>query len=106
VKYRVHISDKAVADLDGVLSWFQSQLAAEASTRWFAAIWKAVGTLETNAERCSLAVESQDLGLDLRELLFGRRRGRYRILFEIRGNTVYILRVWHSARDALQPENL
>jgi plasmid stabilization system protein ParE len=106
VKYRVHISDKAEADVDGVLAWFQTQSATKASERWFAALWKCIDTLEASPERCPLTDEAEDVGLEIRQLLFGRSRVKYRILFEVRGNTVHILRVWHSARDALRGEDL
>lgn len=106
MKYQVHLSEKAEADVDGVLAWFQTQLASAAGTRWFAALWKSIDTLETKPERCALAAEAAELGTEVRELLFGRRRGVYRILFQIREKSVQILRVWHSARDAIRPEDL
>jgi hypothetical protein len=58
---------------------------------------------QTDEER---ALESQDLGIEIRELLFGKRRGRYRLLFQIRGRTVDILRIWHSARDTVARDDL
>jgi plasmid stabilization system protein ParE len=58
-------------------------------------------TLETYPERCTLAAEAEEIGLEIRELLFGRRQGTYRILFRIRGPVVQILRIWHGARDRL-----
>ncbi|MDB5389899.1 MAG: Death on curing protein Doc toxin [Planctomycetaceae bacterium] len=106
MRYRVYISEKAEADIAGVLAWFQSRLAGEAAAKWLGAIWKAIDTLETTPDRCPTIAESEALGFDIRELLFGRRIGRYRILFQIRGNTVHILRVWHSARDKIRPEEL
>jgi plasmid stabilization system protein ParE len=42
----------------------------------------------------------------LRELLYGRRRNVYRILFTIDGQTVNILRVRHAAQDRLTPEDV
>jgi plasmid stabilization system protein ParE len=106
VKYGVHISDKAEADVAGVLTWLQSQSAAKAGELWFAALWKAIDTLEASPDRCSLAVEAEEIGQEIRELLFGRRRVKYRILFQVRSNTVYILRIWHSARNAIRGEDL
>ena len=38
---------------------------------------------------------------EARELLYGKRRGVYRILFEIRNNVVHVLRVRHSAQRPL-----
>ncbi len=40
-------------------------------------------------------------GVELRQLLFGRRRGVYRILFTIDDQTVTSHRVHHAAQDRL-----
>jgi hypothetical protein len=53
-----------------------------------------------------LADEAADLGLDLRELLYGRRRDVYRVLFTIDGQTVNVLRVRHAAQDRLTPRDI
>ncbi|MGL5095330.1 MAG: type II toxin-antitoxin system RelE/ParE family toxin [Planctomycetia bacterium] len=106
MNHRVHITDKALADAESVVVWFQEQKAAAAGRRWFSALWKTVDTLESHPERCPSAAEAEDVGREVRELLFGGRRGQYRILFEIRGRTVYILRIWHSARDAFTISDL
>ena len=37
------------------------------------------------------------------QMLYGKRRGIYRILYVVRDNTAYILRVRHSARALLKP---
>ena len=39
-------------------------------------------------------------------MFYGKRRNTYRILFEVRGNVVYILRVRHGRQDFLTPEEL
>jgi plasmid stabilization system protein ParE len=106
VKYRVRLTAKAEADVDGVLRWFHEQQALAAGGRWFARLMAKLDTLETYPERCRVAGESEDLGVEIRELLFGKRQGIYRILFQIEGRTVQILRVWHGARDRVSPEDL
>jgi len=106
VTYRVHITDKALADAESILTWFQEQRAMTAGQRWFSTMWKAIDSLESHPQRCGLAAEASDVGRDVRELFYGKRLGKYRILFEIRGRTVYILRLWHSARDAFQLSDL
>ncbi|MCA9078636.1 MAG: type II toxin-antitoxin system RelE/ParE family toxin [Planctomycetaceae bacterium] len=103
MQYRVRMSDKALQDADDVLRWFQEQRATSAGARWYQQLLAKIGTLEQRPERCGLALEAEDLGLELRELLFGRRRGMYRILFVIEGRRVEILRIRHSARDTLSP---
>lgn len=104
--YRVLITDKALADIDGVLDWLHSQDATAASQRWFSAIWIAIDSLQSHPERGAVAPEAKDIGREIRELHFGKRSGTYRIVFEIRDKTVDILRVWHSSRDTLRAEDL
>jgi plasmid stabilization system protein ParE len=106
VKYRARLTAKAEADVDGVLRWFRDQQATAAGGCWFARLMTKIDTLETHPERCGIAIESEELGVEIRELLFGRRHGVYRILFQIDGKTVHILRVWHGARDRVSPEDL
>ena len=89
-----------------VLSWFQQQHATDAGGRWFAQLMARLETLENHPMRCALAPESTELGREIRELLHGRRRYKYRLLFRIIGNTVEILRVWHSSRDSITREEL
>jgi plasmid stabilization system protein ParE len=106
MNYRVRLTLKAEQDVSDVLAWFREQSAIEAGSKWFARLMAQVDKLETMPERCGLAAESEDLGLEIRELHLGQRRGKYRLLFEIRGQVVYILRVWHSARDAVSRDDL
>jgi plasmid stabilization system protein ParE len=61
---------------------------------------------EPSPSRCSLAAESEQVGQEIRELLLGGKRYKYRILFKISGKLVVILRVWHGARDSIAPEEL
>lgn len=106
MRYRIQLSDKAEIDVDAVLAWFRDQRATEAGRRWFADMWTVLDTLERNPDRCSLAPESEKSETHVYELLFGRRRTKYRILFEIYDGTVHILRVRHSARDRLGLDDL
>jgi hypothetical protein len=46
------------------------------------------------------------VGLELRELLFGKRRGVYRILFVVDGRTVNILHIRHTASGPLSTFDL
>lgn len=63
-------------------------------------------SLEEEPERCPLAAEAENLKVELRELLFGKRRGVYRISFTIEGEVINVLHIRHAARDWLKPEDL
>ena len=66
-------------------------------------LFRIVKKLETNPSLYPIADEAADLGVDLRELLYGRRPTVYPILFTITGQTVNVLRVRHAAQDRLTP---
>jgi plasmid stabilization system protein ParE len=102
VRYAIRTTSRADADIDAAVRWLSRQ-SPVAAARWHAGVLKAVRSLATNPDRCPLADEAVDLGLDLRELLYGRRRGVYRVLFTIDGQTVTIHRVRHAAQDRLTP---
>jgi plasmid stabilization system protein ParE len=67
---------------------------------------EAVRDLGDNPERFGFAPENEWYPGELRQMLYGRKRGTYRVFFEIRGDTVYILRVRHSAQDLMGPEEM
>ena len=105
MKYQVRISQRAERDVDQTLRWFLDQRATGAAARWHARLLSRIDTLETRPQRCRLAEEAKDFGIEVRELLFGRRPGMYRILFQIKGQVVQILRIRHCARDDLSAED-
>jgi hypothetical protein len=60
--------------------------------------------LRANPQRCPVDPDSDAFGEEVRVLLYGKRHGKHRILFAIRGNTVHVLTVRHSARRGLAEE--
>ncbi len=97
MNYHVLLTHKAEQDVESALRWFDEQSANAAGTRWFARLMDQIATLESHSDRCPVTPEALEIGLEIRELGFGRRRGRYRLLFRIDGKSVVILRIWHGA---------
>ncbi len=106
LRYQIRLTHKAERDADNVLRWFADQHAMTAGTKWLSTLMARLNTLETNPERCPVAEESAALGLEIRELLLGKRRGVYRLLFQIKERTVYIVRIWHIARETPTADDL
>ncbi len=100
--YQVHITPMALAEVAEAFAW-RSQYSAAAAERWRRALLEAADSLAENPEGCALAAEADWYPGELRQLLHGKKRSMYRILFEIRGDVVYVLRVRHSAQDLLKP---
>jgi plasmid stabilization system protein ParE len=105
VAYTLRTTPRAEADIDAAVLWLNERSPA-AAVRWHAEVLSAVRSLETNPERCPLADEAADLGLELRQLLCGRRSRVYRILFTVDGQAVTIHRVRHAAQDRLSSEDV
>ncbi|MBY0526090.1 MAG: type II toxin-antitoxin system RelE/ParE family toxin [Gemmataceae bacterium] len=103
--YNIHIFPRAMADIRSAVI-FRSQRSSLAGARWQARLLAAINTLMDSPERCPMADEAADLGLDVRELLHGRRRDVHRILFMIESQTVHVLRVRHAAQDRLSADDL
>ena len=104
--YTVLITPRALRELGEALEWRRRQNRA-AAFRWYQQILNAIRSLQENPQSCSMAPENDwYLGGELRQLLHGRRKAVYRLLFEIRGNTVFILRVRHGAQDLLGADDL
>lgn len=106
VKYRVELTAQAEGDVGRVLRWFREQQATTAGGLWLGQMMARIDTLEKNPGRCRFAEEAEDLGIELRELLFGKRQGTYRILFVIAEQTVQILHIRHGARAAVTWQDL
>jgi plasmid stabilization system protein ParE len=103
--HAVEITARALREIDEALEWLAERSPAAAG-RWHEQLMDAVRSLEDHPERCGLAPESEWFSGEIRQHLHGKRRGVYRILFEIRGATVYILRVRHSPQALLEPGEL
>lgn len=100
--YRVEIARSAEADIREAYQWVQER-SPSAADRWRSRLQKKIQTLASQPSRCPLADEGDEFGEELRVLLYGKRRGVYRILFTIRGESVVILHVRHSARGPIEP---
>lgn len=103
--HQVRITARAERDIDEALAWL-AERSSQAAARWHAALLEKVQTLEDHPTRCPLAYEAEPLGVELRELLFGKRRGVYRILFTVDGEIVNIHHIRHASRDWLQPGDM
>jgi plasmid stabilization system protein ParE len=87
------VAPEANASAGIIYDWIAKHSPAGAD-RWCDAYLEARKKLETIADRCSLAHESERLGEPLRQYLFSTRKGhRYRIIFRIVGAEVHILHV-------------
>ena len=96
--FRVEPSAQAKQDAREILAWLRAQGAGENALRWFRGMHKAMASLSEFPARCALAPESKEFPFEVRQLLYGSARHRYRILFTIEGDVVTILHIRHGRR--------
>ncbi len=101
MKYRVLVLPRAAAEIEEAYLWI-AERAPDSAVKWFNGLYSVIDTLEIFPERCPHAPEDDFFQQEIRQLLYGKRIGCYRILFTIDGDTVYILHVRHGARKQLE----
>lgn len=99
----VKLAARAEADIDAALA-FLIGYSPRFAANWHAKLLTQIETLEIEPSLCPLAVEADRLGIELRELLFGKKSHVYRILFVVDDEAVHVLHVRHAARDWLSTE--
>lgn len=102
--YQIDISPTAIADIEAIFLWIRSD-SPEKAYRWVRGCYEIMLTLENFPMRCALALESQYLEIEIRQLLYKKQ---FRILFTVRTateqdtGTVYIHRVRHGSQKIIE----
>ena len=92
---KVEMTALAEADLETIYRHIREDSPTRAA-EWRQGLLLAAQALEQFPHRCPLAAES-GAALEIRQLL----SGRYRLLFTVTHDTVYILHIRHRARQPL-----
>lgn len=107
VAYEVKLAAAAEADANSIYDWVAAE-APRQGPAWFDGLIEALLSLDRLPLRCPQAREAAEAGRDIRCLVFGRTKNRYRIIFEVdeRRRTVLILHIRHGALRDLDPAEL
>ncbi len=103
MNYKVVVSEPAKAEADEAFAWI-SEFSPARAKKWFNGLFKAIASLDNQPESYPLAPEAELFHRDIRQMLYGKRRGIYRVLFEIRGEVVQVTNIRHGARSFLEPQ--
>ena len=98
--YTVIVESSARKDIDDAYRWMVKNTSPKSAALWYLDIYGAMESLKNFPARCGLALENHFFKEEIRQLICGK----YRILFEIDGETVRVLHVRHSARKPLKPK--
>ena len=106
MKFRVIITAAAEHDADAIYLWLLKR-SPRGANNWWTAFSHAIDSLRQNAQSFGLAPESTEPPEDVREVTFKTRHGRpYRLLFTIRDDFAYVLRVRGTGQPLLTPSEI
>jgi len=103
--FQVEITPIAESQIEKAYQWYKDRN-PEFADRWFRELMNAIATLQEKPRRFSLAVEHQIFNEEVHQLLHGKSKNIYRVLFTIRGNTVYVLYVRHGSQTPMTTGDL
>ncbi len=103
--FQVEITPIAESQIEQAYRWYRER-SPEFADRWFRGLMNAIATLQEKPRRCVLAVEHEIFPEEVRQLLYGKSKSMYRLLFTIRETTVYVLYVRHSAQAPMTVDDL
>lgn len=89
--------------------WWSEHRSAEQAARWLDGFELAIASLADNPQRHALARETElyPLPFPARQLLYGSGNSpTHRAVFEVRGNTVFVVAIRHLAQDDLPTDEL
>ena len=100
MQYQVIITPSAKADIFEINAWLLENY-PEVAEKWLWGISQAVTSLSKFPERCTISPESEAFDIVVRQLIYGKKPHIYRILFSVRDEKVYILRIRSTKQQSL-----
>lgn len=103
-EYQVIIQPEAEQSIKQAYYWV-SRYSPRQARQWLEGLYAAIMSLKHMPLRCSFAFENNFFDTEIRQLLYGKGKNIYRILFAITGMTVQILYVRHAAQQPISPDD-
>jgi plasmid stabilization system protein ParE len=83
MKYQIEISSMAEAEADSAFLRFSKVTSPTKASQWYSGLLQTIESLSQMPKRCPLARENEFFIQEIRQLIYGRRKGSCRILFTI-----------------------
>ena len=105
MKYFVIVTEKAKDDLRHYYA-VAAEHAPATAARWLNRFEESLQTLCENPTRCTLAPENDLVEQSIYQFFYGKRSGRYRALFSIEANQVFVLHIRRGTMDKATEHDL
>lgn len=107
MSFRVTVLPQAKGDVKRNAKWWADHHSAERAARWLDTVETQLESLKDFPESHSLSAENDEFPYEIRDKLVGLgSRPRYRAVFTIKGDEVYVLTVQAAEQDRLTPDSV
>jgi plasmid stabilization system protein ParE len=104
MKYRIEISSMAETEADNAFLRLSQVTSPVKASQWYSGLLQAIESLSQMPKRCPLAREDRYFSQEIRQLVYGRGRNSYRILFTIlEAQNISTIRILHIRHSSQQP---
>ena len=107
MEFQVKLTGNAKREIETAYLWLKQSNPVYAD-QWFRSLMNAItqcrfaiATLQDKPRRCALARENDDFPEEIRQLIFGKSRNKYRIIFTIIDDMVYVIYLRHSSQSSI-----
>ncbi len=98
MEHRIEIAPLAILQSEEVRERIAERSPAQAA-RWERRFFETIESIRKMPRRCPVVPEETErFGEEVRELLCGKRRNIYRILYTIRGDVIRVVAIRHGSR--------
>ncbi len=101
---RVVLSRRAEEQLEKAYRWY-AERSQRSAAKWYNGFIDALESLAVNPKHFGQAPESSLFPVQLRQLLYGRRRN-WRRLYTVRDDMVFVVSIRHAAQGEMTPDDL
>lgn len=100
MEFQVKLTRNAKLEIESAYLWLKN-LNPNYADQWFRDLMNTIATLQDKPKRFALARENDDFPEEIRQIVYGKSINKYRIIFTIREDIVYILYLRHSAQSLI-----
>jgi plasmid stabilization system protein ParE len=100
MEFQVRLTRSSEQQIESIYLWLKERN-PEYADQWFRGLMNLIATLQDKPRRCPLIKENHSTPEEIRQILYGKSRNKYRVIFAIREDTVHIIYVRHSAQSSI-----
>ncbi len=100
MEFQVRLTRSSEQQIEAIYLWLKDRN-PEYADQWFRGLMNLIATLQDKPRRCPLVKENHSTSEEIRQILYGKSRNKYRVIFAIREDTVHIIYVRHSAQSSI-----